>query len=250
MIKIFRQIRLQLIGEGKTGKYLKYAIGEIVLVVIGILIALQVNNWNERRKLQNEGQEILKALNTEFKNNRKVLLDRIDYLEDANKYVKAVLSLTNKDEFQLNEVNIDSIISLSLQYGNYNPANSTIQELISSGKLNLIENNTLKENLFNWLQVLEDTDEDFKNQDLQAITMLEVYLSKNISFKNTITYHPLNFGDGDSKLFDGKYEHIFNDLEFENLYYGKRFWNTVMINHYKELDLLAKKIINQTEYIK
>jgi len=50
MIKFFRNIRKQLLDEGKTGKYFKYAIGEIVLVVIGILIALQINNWNEHRK--------------------------------------------------------------------------------------------------------------------------------------------------------------------------------------------------------
>ena len=247
MIKFFRKIRYDLMEQNKTGKYFKYAIGEIVLVVIGILIALQINNWNENKKSQNESQEILKALNTEFKNNRKVLKDRINYLEVANKYVKAVLSLTQSDEAQLRVVNIDSVISLSLNYGNYNPSNSTITELISSGKLNLIENNQLKDNLFNWLQTLEDTDEDFKNQDLQAITMLEVYLSKNISFKNTIMYHPLDYGEGKSELFKAKYEQIFNDLEFENLYYGKRFWNTVMINHYQELDILAKEIMNQTE---
>ena len=229
MIKFFRNIRKTFLFEGKTTRYLKYAIGEIVLVVFGILIALQVNNWNEIRKSQHESHQILKSLNAEFKNNRGVLKERIDYLEDANKYVKAVLSLINIDESELLMVNVDSIISLSLKYGNYNPANSTIQELISSGKLNLIANNQLKDNLFKWLQILEDTDEDFKNQDLQAITMLEVYLSKKISFKNTISFHPLDFGDGKSELFKGKYEHIFNDLEFENLYYGKRFWNTVMI---------------------
>ncbi|WP_199287194.1 DUF6090 family protein [Robertkochia marina] len=50
MIKFFRKIRQNLLAEGKTGKYLKYAVGEIVLVVIGILIALQINNWNENRK--------------------------------------------------------------------------------------------------------------------------------------------------------------------------------------------------------
>ena len=47
MIKFFRKIRYDLIEKNKTGKYLKYAIGEIILVVIGILIALQINNWNE-----------------------------------------------------------------------------------------------------------------------------------------------------------------------------------------------------------
>ena len=50
MIKFFRKIRYDLMEKNKTGKYLKYAIGEIVLVVIGILIALQINNWNEHRK--------------------------------------------------------------------------------------------------------------------------------------------------------------------------------------------------------
>jgi len=52
MIKFFRQIRKSLLMENKTSKYLKYAIGEIVLVVFGILIALQINNWNEQRKLK------------------------------------------------------------------------------------------------------------------------------------------------------------------------------------------------------
>ncbi|MCX2719762.1 DUF6090 family protein [Lentiprolixibacter aurantiacus] len=50
MIKFFRQIRYNLIAQNQTVKYLKYAIGEIILVVIGILIALQINNWNEKRK--------------------------------------------------------------------------------------------------------------------------------------------------------------------------------------------------------
>ena len=57
MIKLFRNIRQNLIMENKTGKYLKYAIGEIILVVIGILIALQINNWNEVRK--NDEKEAL-----------------------------------------------------------------------------------------------------------------------------------------------------------------------------------------------
>lgn len=50
MIKFFRKIRYDLMEKNKTGKYLKYAIGEILLVVIGILIALSINNWNEQKK--------------------------------------------------------------------------------------------------------------------------------------------------------------------------------------------------------
>lgn len=54
MIKLFRKIRQNLLSEGKTKKYFKYAIGEIFLVVIGILIALQINNWNEEKKYQKQ----------------------------------------------------------------------------------------------------------------------------------------------------------------------------------------------------
>ena len=54
MIKFFRKIRQQMINENKTSNFLKYAIGEIVFVVIGILIALQINTWNENRKASEE----------------------------------------------------------------------------------------------------------------------------------------------------------------------------------------------------
>ncbi len=55
MIKFFRNIRRKLATENKVASYLRYAIGEVILVVVGILIALQVNNWNEERKFNNEG---------------------------------------------------------------------------------------------------------------------------------------------------------------------------------------------------
>ena len=57
MIKFFRKIRQNLLSEGKTGKYVKYAIGEIILVVIGILIALQINTWNQNKKDQKLEQQ-------------------------------------------------------------------------------------------------------------------------------------------------------------------------------------------------
>ena len=66
MIKFFRQIRKQLLEEGKTGKYFKYAIGEILLVVIGILIALSINNWNEGKKRTSQEVKILKEIKSEL----------------------------------------------------------------------------------------------------------------------------------------------------------------------------------------
>jgi sensor domain CHASE-containing protein len=62
MIKVFRKIRQNMIKENRTSKYLLYAIGEIILVVIGILIALSINNWNEQRKERQIEQSILKEI--------------------------------------------------------------------------------------------------------------------------------------------------------------------------------------------
>ena len=66
MIKFFRKIRQNLLMENKTGKYFKYAIGEIVLVVIGILIALSINNWNQTLKNRKAEKQILESLHNEF----------------------------------------------------------------------------------------------------------------------------------------------------------------------------------------
>ena len=71
MIKFFRKIRQDLLSTGKTGKYFKYAIGEIILVVIGILIALSINNWNEKRKIKNKETVILKEFLTSINSDLK-----------------------------------------------------------------------------------------------------------------------------------------------------------------------------------
>ena len=82
MIKFFRKIRQNLLSEGKTGKYFKYAIGEILLVVIGILIALQINNWNEQRKLDKEVSKINERLILDIDNDIRDLYSKQIYWEN------------------------------------------------------------------------------------------------------------------------------------------------------------------------
>jgi hypothetical protein len=67
MIKFFRKIRYDLMEKNKTGKYLKYAFGEIILVVIGILIALQINNWNEKKNSINQAEKHLETISLNLK---------------------------------------------------------------------------------------------------------------------------------------------------------------------------------------
>ena len=87
MIKFFRKIRQNLLSEGKSRKYFKYAIGEIILVVIGILIALSVNNWNEKRKNNLLKQAYIKNLKIDLNTD----LETLDVLDELNnEYEKVV----------------------------------------------------------------------------------------------------------------------------------------------------------------
>ena len=92
MIKFFQKIRQNLLSEGKTKTYVKYAIGEIVLVIIGILIALQINNWNEDRKLQNEVLDIYGQIILEMDNDIAELEDNLQMFESLEPMFNEVLS--------------------------------------------------------------------------------------------------------------------------------------------------------------
>jgi len=103
MIKFFRHIRQNLLSEGKTGRYLTYAIGEIVLVVIGILIALSINNWNENRKNRKAEKDILVNI---YEN---LGIDSIQFDYYRNEYQKIDKLHTDLYKISLKNEAIDSI---------------------------------------------------------------------------------------------------------------------------------------------
>jgi len=107
MIKFFRKIRYNLMGKGKTGKYLKYAIGEIVLVVIGILIALSINNWNENRKSKINEEAVLLKLLEDLKT---------DSINLNNQYTRA--KLINKLHLDLYLIGQGKLVADSLKNPN------------------------------------------------------------------------------------------------------------------------------------
>ena len=119
MIKFFRKIRRNLLADGKTGKYLKYAIGEIFLVMIGILLALQVNNMNNRRIENSKEQAILKNLQVDFKNNILNLEKTYNSFMEAYEASADLLELIKEDtEIDPVEVEklVDDIINKTMSY--------------------------------------------------------------------------------------------------------------------------------------
>lgn len=156
MIKFFRKIRQQLLIENKTGIYLKYAIGEIVLVVIGILIALQINTWNEDRKAQKQETAILKQLRVEFESNLKQLDEKIGSKQELMNSAIQLFKYIDHPSQRYKD-SIDYHLGRTIPYTTFDPI---VNDLASSGNLRLIRNDTLKQLLSFWtteiIQVQED----------------------------------------------------------------------------------------------
>ena len=108
MIKFFRKIRYNLMEQNKTGKYLKYAIGEILLVVIGIMIALQVNNWNENRKLQLEHIVFLNNIKQDLTND----LEQINRIIAIQSQKKENINLLKTKLINIKSKNTENIQQL------------------------------------------------------------------------------------------------------------------------------------------
>jgi len=219
MIPFFRKIRKTLADDNKPLKYLRYAIGEIVLVVFGILIALSINNWNEHRKSRLQEVNILTKLNTDLKAN----LIEIKGLKDmTEKRIKASQTILNYFE---EHKAIDDSLKHSFELINnddlFNNANTTYKYIENQG-VNILRNDSIlskitsmyerhfknienRENK-NWkiltddlrplmdvhLEVSEPQDKDF-NEEYALNKPIDMdALSENMQFKNVIVRN-MNF---------------------------------------------------------
>lgn len=142
MINFFRQIRQRLLSENKTGKYLKYAFGEIILVVIGILIALQINNWNEIRQENSITQKYYDGFVTDLEKDRNLLEFLITTRKKQSISANALLRMIESQEYDLDTF-----------YGHYyflfpfyrfTPNSNTLEEVLNSSHLRFITDETIK----------------------------------------------------------------------------------------------------------
>lgn len=149
MIKFFRRIRQRLLTENKFSKYLLYAIGEIVLVVIGILIALQINNWNEERKRENAEAVILEQVKTDLKKSQTGLEAIKDfYLQRARISAQVTRAFYKADLPD----NITEYLSGALSRRGYSPVLGTARSLINSGKIDIISSAELKNDIISYVE--------------------------------------------------------------------------------------------------
>ena len=172
MIKFFRKIRYNLMEQNKTGKYLKYAIGEIVLVVIGILIALSINNWNENRKDKISERIALANLELDIREN----ISRMQmHLESQEIWIQDCIYILNHLEegkgFQGQDTLFRRINDLLVR-SNSGQSNTTYETLKSTGKLDLIRNEDLKKNIVLYYNNLQDFSDNTTNNNTNLVDLL------------------------------------------------------------------------------
>ena len=155
MIKFFRKIRQRLLTENKFSKYLLYAIGEIILVVIGILIALAINNWKENQKLRNQEITYLNNLRNDLKTQINMLDVYIDYENIIIDHSNDIIA-----HYELNDGfnNMDSIFpklnDLTTRW-TFTNSNTTLLQMLNSNQINIIQNRKLKEELISFNQQID-----------------------------------------------------------------------------------------------
>ncbi|MEM6516402.1 MAG: DUF6090 family protein [Bacteroidota bacterium] len=213
------------------GKYFKYAIGEILLVVIGILIALQINNWNEERIQANKEVVFLANINKEFRENKK----QLDSVVNSHKLVfdncsKIITYFPIKEKPSQQELeSLAPLLFHSFGGTTFNPSQSSIRALSSSSSFNIIKDEKLRDLLISWNDLIIDYQEEEIDARTYIRTQYDPYMSKHFSWK-------FNFSDPRNDL------KALQTLEFEYMIKNNRELLNQILNENGELQKLSKTI--------
>jgi hypothetical protein len=215
MIKFFRNIRRRFLSENKFSKYLLYAIGEIILVVIGILIALQINNWNENQKLKKETYKVLLQMQDEFSRNQNELKRKIEQHKFVKASVDELSNLISPNPKEIEKSKLDSLMFSMIFVPDFNASTY----LSNSEKLVLVDDK-LQNYIADWKLNYDYYKYSIKliydNQSQQGPFITENYQSKD--FKNGLIATSKSAFESDGNK-------ILSSAIFEN-YVNTRSWNS------------------------
>lgn len=245
MLRFFRQIRKKLIEQSQIRKYLLYALGEILLVVIGILIALQVNTWNQNRLDRIEERKMLANIHDEFVQNKKLLNTSLSTTMDAYEAGITLMALMGQEHNRVMQHNLDSLLYHMLPADDYLPSNNSINNIIQSGRLNLITNDELIELLYEWEVLVGYIKDRDTSSDKWVNEQVLIFLADYISFKEMDIYGGFEW-TGRSNLSKDYYP-LFESLAFENILDNTLYLYRQQIERLEQADELINKIIEMTK---
>jgi hypothetical protein len=247
MIKFFRKIRQNLLSEGRTGKYFKYAIGEIILVVIGILIALQLNNYNETLSQNNLEMKAIHNLKLDFEYNKSEIIKSIGELKETRSACFTILNQTGNKHQETFDV--DSLLQDAPSLPQYYPQNGFLMDLINSGNLGMISNDDLRYRLSSWLPSLET----LKNREDQLTSynnILVQFIIKNGSWLNSdeaTSDEDITVLKFPKSGFEINNNDLLQNIEFENMIENQVVYQSQLLARHEACLKLAEGIIRLLE---
>ena len=246
MINFFRKIRKQLADDNKPLKYMRYAIGEIVLVVIGILIAIQVNNLNEAKKSKILEINFLNRLRQDLVADTLYLNDRLQRtIKQQAKQYEFVHEIYNT---QKSEKEFRKVMSLqNWDSDNLIMQTSTYEELINSGQINIVENEELKIQMINLYREYEAAALHF--EEINGLTSREflpraLRAASKYYFKNLYDEERL-FEGTDWKFINDPTSESFKILEDTQMIYYMKY--NYFIFYFENLLTKSKTLVNHID---
>ena len=155
MLFIFRKLRRSFFQPGKVQTYLAYAAGEIILIVLGILLALQISEWNQFRTDRVEEKQILMRLKAEFQENQKKLAEHEEEINSILGGLVPFLDVIQPDPEPVPDEVIEYGVAALLWNPQFKPNIAVYNSLIASAKMSLIKSEMLNVTLHAWPSALE-----------------------------------------------------------------------------------------------
>ena len=214
MLKFFRRVRRNLLRENRTSQYLLYALGEIVLVVIGILIALQLNNWNEARKDRKDEQQVVLTIYEELEENYKYSQG---VLEEINKRLASTYNLmriTQETDATLSNQAFDSIMVQAFLLNAHTPVKADLERVLGSSQIDLIRSSKLQERLSDYKTSIEQTTLYYRYAEDDFKLVILPYFVKNYPLRSMLVQYGLPVGD---TAHQKNYNELLASVEFENI---------------------------------
>lgn len=214
MIKFFRRIRQQLLGENKFRKYLLYALGEIFLVVIGILIALQLNNWNEYRIDRKKEKQVVQNIYTELDQNLQYSKNILAEIEKRTFSANALMEHTSREEQTITASAFDSIMIQAFLFPPYTPIKADLERVLGTEQIDLISSTELQYRLSDYKTSIDEAALYYRYAEDDFKLLILPYFMKNYPLKALLLEYGL-------KVPPTKHKTIHTDLlasrEFENI---------------------------------
>lgn len=240
MIKFFRRIRRKLIDEWNLKRYLIYAIGEILLVVIGILIALQINNWSEGKKDTKKEYQILLSLSEDFNSNQMELNRSINEIPLRIERLKTVLSYVGKTKSQFTSEMKDTIKNTGFVLTDI--IDGSLTSILSSDKLELIKSDSLKNMLTAYPAFIKKFKKQERTVEDYVINVQRFKIREYLTLTDLLSDNDPRYVNLKANVVKSDYEGLLNDREYQNILVGILITNYGLFNSGNQLKSKTEEI--------